>query len=76
VSTWRGKRVSDMSDDEIREMCGAKNVAERYRDAKTCECGALIEEIDGGNSYTYWAHVKAGRIQYDHAAVPVPRSTP
>lgn len=51
-------------------------IAERYTGARTCECGALIEEIDGGNSYTYWAHVKSGRIQYDHAAVPVPRITP
>lgn len=51
-------------------------MAERYAGARVCECGALIEEIDGGNSYTYWTHVKAGHIEYDHAAVPVPRSTP
>jgi hypothetical protein len=41
-----------------------------YSDAKTCECGALIECLDGGNGYYYWVHVKQMRIAYDHAAVP------
>jgi hypothetical protein len=37
----------------------------------TCECGDEIEEIDGGNGYTYWAHVRVGRVEFDHSAVPV-----
>lgn len=44
-------------------------IAQRYADAKTCECGALIECLDGGG-YTYWVHVKRMRVEYDHAAVP------
>jgi hypothetical protein len=43
----------------------------RYAEAKVCECRALIEEIDSGDGYRYWAHVKRMRIAYDHAAVPV-----
>lgn len=42
----------------------------RYAEAKVCECRALIEEIDSGDGYRYWAHVKRMRIAYDHAAVP------
>jgi hypothetical protein len=51
------------------------NVNDLYADAKTCECAALIEEIDSGDGYTYWAHVKRMRIRYDHAAVPVGPAT-
>lgn len=71
--TWRGKRFSEMSDDEIRQMCaprGGSSVADRYAGADTCECGAPIEELDGGNSYTYWVHLKRGDVEYDHSAVP------
>ncbi len=45
------------------------DVNARYADAKTCECGALVECLDGGG-YSYWVHVKRMRIEYDHAAVP------
>lgn len=44
-----------------------------YEDATTCVCGALVEEIDSGNGHRYWLHVKRMRIEYDHAAVPVPK---
>jgi hypothetical protein len=47
-----------------------QDLNERYAGAETCECGALIEEIDSGNGFTYWAHVKRMRLPYDHAAVP------
>jgi hypothetical protein len=39
-----------------------------YTNARTCEGGALIECVDG-YGYSYWAHVKRARIEYD-AAVP------
>lgn len=91
------KRVSEMTDDEIRALvtprcqghetyhgpytrpgrsycvgpCTAVAMNARYADAKTCECGALIEDIDSGDGYRYWVHVKRMRIAYDHAAVPV-----
>ena len=65
------KRVSEMTDAEIRAMVAAvSDTAARHADARTCECGALIEEIDLGNSVTYWAHVKRMRMEYDHSAVP------
>lgn len=41
----------------------------RYGAAKVCECGALVECLDGAG-YSYWLHVKRTRIDYDHAAVP------
>lgn len=66
------KNVSEMSTTEIQQLAGARtavDVSTRYADATTCECGALIEEIDQGGD-TYWAHVKRMRIHYDHAAVP------
>jgi hypothetical protein len=55
------KRVSEMTDEEIRQMASS---------ARFCVCGDPIEEIDSGNGYTYWAHVKISRIEYDHSAVP------
>lgn len=64
------KRVSEMTDTEILAMMAPGDVAARYVDAGTCECGGLIEEIDLGNGVTYWAHVKRMRIEYDHSAVP------
>jgi hypothetical protein len=51
-----------------------QEMAERYAGTRTCECGALIECLDGGG-YTYWVHVKRSRIYWLHAAVPA-RSTP
>jgi hypothetical protein len=52
----------------------------RYAYARTCVCGGLIEEIQevdspvGGPRYTFWAHVKRMRIDFDHSAVPDPES--
>lgn len=43
-----------------------------HDEARNCQCGALIEEVDSGNGFTYWAHVKRMRIEFDHAAVPQP----
>lgn len=51
-------------------MRTVSEMAARYVDAEQCECGALIEEIDNGDGFSYWAHVKRMRIAYDHAAVP------
>lgn len=39
-------------------------------DRGICRCGALIEELDDGNGFTYWAHVKRMRMEFDHAAIP------
>lgn len=48
----------------------AATIDPRFTDARVCHCNALIEEINSGDGYTYWAHVKRIRIHYDHAAVP------
>lgn len=47
----------------------APDIAARYAEAKTCECGALIEDIDI-EGFFFWAHVKRTRFEFDHAAVP------
>lgn len=43
-----------------------------YANATRCVCGALIEEIVtvDAHNFSYWAHVKRRRIDFDHAAVP------
>ena len=35
-----------------------------------CECGDPIETLDSGNGHRYWAHLRLGRVEYDHPAVP------
>jgi hypothetical protein len=45
-------------------------IKQRYAEAKICECGSRVEEIDQGG-VAYWAHVDRMRIEYGHAAVPL-----